>query len=139
MYEFIEDRKASKISGDRHLHLAVLLFALALFAALEIVFPDKTIYHLITALLAGGIALIFLRKDLFKQVVVSGFVFGAFYLFVFMLITKAFPDFVPQFYTAANRWGVSIAGVPIEEVLVAFAGGMLWSALYEYVNAYRER
>lgn len=138
IYEFVEKKKLIKIKGNKHHHFLILIFAITFFITFGIIFPNQIIYNLIITLFVGGITLIFLRKDLLRKIVMSGFIFAVFYFIVFIVINNIFSNFIPSFFNVPSVWSVSVIGVPIEELLAAFAGGMFWSALYEYVNAFRE-
>lgn len=135
IYEFVEKKKLVKIKGNKHHHFLILIFAVIFFIILGIIFPNYVIYNLIITLFVGGITLIFLRKDLLRKIVMSGFIFAVFYFVIFIIINKFFSNFVPSFFNVSS---ISIVGIPIEELLAAFTGGMFWSVLYEYVNAFRE-
>lgn len=138
IYEFIAKKRIVKIKGNKRHHFFILIFAVAFFIVLGMIFPNQIIYNLIITLFIGGIILIFLRKDLLRKIVMSGFIFTVFYLFVFIVVNELFFNLVPSFFNVASIWNISVAGVPTEEIVAAFTGGMFWSALYEYVNAFRE-
>ena len=138
IYEFVEKKKLVKIKGNKHHHFLILIFAVVFFITLGIIFPNHIIYNLIITLFVGGIILIFLRKDLLRKILTSGFIFAVFYFIVFIVINKIFSNFVSSFFNVSSIGSISVIGVPIEELLAAFTGGMFWSALYEYVNAFRE-
>lgn len=137
--EFIEKKKLIKIAEGKHHHFMILAFAIIFFIALGLTFSNHIIYNFIITLFIGSVALIFLRRDLLKDIILGGFIFAVFYLIIFVIINLLFPDFITTFYNLSDTWNILFVGVPIEEILAAFAGGMFWSALYKYVNAFSEK
>lgn len=138
IYEFVERKKLVKIKGDKRHHFLVLIFWVTLFIILVAIFPEHTIYNLMISLFVGTIILVSVRRDLLKHIIMSGFIFTIFYFIIFVIIKEIFIDSVSSFYNLSNIWSFSVAGVPAEELFVAFTGGMFWSALYAYINAFRE-
>jgi hypothetical protein len=138
IYEFLERKKIKKIKGDKKLHLAPLVLTLASFLILTKIFPLKAVYNGMIATAAGALTTICLRKDLWKQIVISGFIFSLFYSLVFFFVGQIFTGFVYDFYNFDNIWGIIIFGIPLEEIVIAFFAGAFWSTIYEYAKAYRE-
>ena len=95
--------------------------------------------NLIVAFVCGAILTAFFRPDLLKQILASGFIFGIFYFIIFAFINMIFGDLVGQFYSPQIFGNLKILGVPMEEIIGAFAGGAFWSTIYEYIRAYRVR
>ena len=139
IYEFLEKKKTEKIKRDKKLHLAPFIIAVALFLVLLAISPTKAIYDFMIGTAIGAIATIYLRKDLWKQIIVSGFIFSFFYFLVFFLVNHIFNDWVYNFYNLNNIWGIMIFKIPLEEIVIAFFAGAFWSTIYEYTKAYRER
>lgn len=139
IYEFMEKEKLVKMRGDKSHHFLVLVFLFSLFMVLAFSFPKSVVYSLMMVLSLGAIMLILLRRDLLKHIVMSGFIFTIFYFIIFVIMKEIFINIVPEFYNVSGFWNILIVGVPIEELLVSFSGGMFWSALYVYIKSYRER
>ncbi|HEY0220770.1 MAG TPA: lycopene cyclase domain-containing protein [Candidatus Paceibacterota bacterium] len=138
IYEFVEKKRLIKIKGDTRHHFLILIFLVTLFIILEIIFQDQSIYNLIVSLFSGGVILVFVRRDLLKHMIISGFIFTIFYFIVFIIIKEIFLDIVPSFYDLSSIWNIPFVNVPAQELFASFTGGMLWSVLYAYTNAFRE-
>ncbi len=138
-YEFLEKRKTVKITRDRKLHLGPFIAFLLVYMFLEMFFPAKPMFDLIAAFICGSILTALWRPDLLKQILISGLVFGMFYFVVFAFVNAIFGNIVSQFYSPQVFNNFKILGVPLEEIIGAFAGGAFLSTLYEYTRAYREK
>ncbi len=138
-YEFLENRKLKKITGDKKLHLIPFILSIAVFLILKIIFPMKPMLDLAAAFSAGAVLTVILRPDLLKQVFGGGIIFGVFYFLIFAFFNRIAGDVVGQFYTPQILGNFKVAGVPLEEIVGAFTGGAFWSTIYEYTKAYREK
>jgi len=139
VYEFLERVKIKKSGGRKKSRFLPFVLAVGSFSTLTIIFPSKAVYNFIAAGLIGALATIYLRKDLWKQVVASAFIFSFFYFIVFFSVNQIFNGWVNNFYNLKNTWGILILGVPLEEITASFFTGAFWSTLYECVKSYRER
>lgn len=139
LYEVIAGQKTVKILFDHKIHILPYVFIASLYIILEFVFPGKTIYNLIFSLLAGATLMGYLRKDLIKQIVFNGVYFSIMYFILFFVFLLIFPRYVTKIYNLKNFIGISIFGVPIEEIVFAFSVGACWSVFYEYIRGYRNR
>jgi len=93
---------------------------------------------LTAAFICGAVFTAIVRPDLLRQILVSGLTFWDFLFHIFALVNAMFRDLVSQFYSPQIFDNFKILGVPLEEIIGAFAGGAFWSTLYEYTKAYRE-
>lgn len=138
IYEFLEKRKTVKIKRDKKLHLGPFIVFVLVYVILEIFSPAKPMLDLTAAFVCGAVLTALLRPDLLKQILVSGLTFGVFYFIFFALVNAMFGNLVGQFYSPQVLGNFKLMGVPLEEIIGAFAGGAFWSTLYEYTKAYRE-
>lgn len=92
IYELLTNRKTKKMSGSRsrHLHLLLLLLGTLCFFVLTFLFPAKAIYNFIAAGAIGGLAVVWLRRDLLKQTAASALIFTLFYFVVLFLALHIF-------------------------------------------------
>jgi hypothetical protein len=139
IYEFLRKEKPVRLVHGGRPHFGLLVFALLAYVALSISFPSKAIYNLMIVGAIGAIATIYLRKDLWRQIVGSAFIFSFLYFGVFVLVNFIFNGFVEHVYNLKNTWGVLVFGIPLEEIGVVFSVGAFWSTIYEYTKAYREK
>lgn len=138
-YEFATGKKLVRLSKSKRppLVLAPFVVALFVFALLTIYFPQGAVYAFMMAGLAGSLLAILFRPDLSKTIILGAFVFSGFYTGIFFLVNLMFPGAVSALYNIPNMLGIFLAGVPIEEILVAFCIGGFWAAAYELFNGYR--
>ena len=95
------------------------------------------IYDTIGALLFGSVTIAILRRDLIGRMIRGGLVFAAIYILLFTYFLLLYPDFVKRYYNTSHLLGIYVIGIPIEEVLFAWSGGMVWCVIYEYMHGYR--
>lgn len=124
-------------SQPRKRHYAPFVFVVALFIALELRHPDKTMINTIISFALGALFIACLRGDLITLMLISSASFTLLYFFLFLCVLFLYPDFVHRFYNISNLLGIYLLGVPIEELLFAATGGAIWSVAYEYVQGYR--
>ncbi|MCH7605328.1 hypothetical protein IID24_05065 [Patescibacteria group bacterium] len=138
-FEFVRGRKLQKIVADRKLHIVPYIINILIYLGLELVFPEQSIYNASVSLLIGAGIIGYLRRDLIRQIIFSGFFFSFAYFVLFSIFNVLFPDFVKDVYSLDNFIGFSIIGVPIEEIIFAFSIGAFWSTLYEFMRGYRTK
>ena len=116
----------------RHHYLA-LSTPVVVFLALYFL-PWNPIYPSIVALAAGALAAALCRRDLAAKSLVGGLLFLGYYAaFVFGLEWAA-PGYVERVWNLAALSGVSLLGIPIEELLFGFTFGLYWSGVYEHLT-----
>lgn len=139
LYEFVQKKRTVKLAriGDHHFWL--LFFVSFAFITLSILFPSKAIYNLMFVGAIGAIVTAYFRRDLFREILASAFIFSFLYLGVFALANFTFKGMVENFYNLQNTWNILILGIPLEEIVVAFFAGAFWSSIFEYTKSYRIR
>jgi len=137
LYEFFEKEKTVKLVCGGHSHFWLLAAAAFIYVGLSIFFPSKTVYILMIVSAVGAIITIYLRRDLWKQIIVSAFIFSFLYFGAFVLVNFIFQGLAGEFYNLENTWNILFLGVPLEEIAVAFFAGAFWSTIYEYTKSYR--
>ena len=121
----------------RKRHFAPFVVIVAIFVALELWHPGKTIYNCIIAFAIGALVIAVLRSDLIPTMLIGVLTFTALYFVLFLIVLRLYPDFITSFYNIPHLLGIYILGVPIEELLFAGTGGAIWSVAYEYLQGYR--
>ena len=125
---------AHERSDPRHRHhvLAILSAPLG-FVLLLVLTRLNPIYAAAIGLVAGFLATLYCRPDLWRKMVVSGVLFFLVYLVVFALLNLAFPGYVATVWNLDAVSGLLLAGVPLEELEFAFTFGLYWSSIYEHL------
>ena len=139
IYEIIFKKKIVKIRLQHKYLFGPYISVVLIFLFSEFFFPESTIYNAIVALLIGAIIIAIKRKDLIGQIIFGGIFFAIVYFFLFFIFTKIYPDYVNYVYNLENMIGVIILGVPLEEILVSFSAGAIWSCFYEYIKGYKTK
>ena len=140
LYELFFKTKHKKISkkemrGKRHRFHLLALFSPAIIFLLLYLFTNlNPIYSAIISLFVGGIATILCRPDLKNKIIVGGLLFLGIYFLFFLFLNLIFPGWIEQIWNLSEISGILILGIPIEELLFAFAVGMMWSGIYEHVK-----
>lgn len=139
IYEFLWKEKPVKLAHGGRSHFWLVFFIPLGFVVLSILFPLMAVYNLMIVGAVGVIITAYLRRDLWRQIYISAFIFSFLYLSVLVSVNFIFNGFVEHFYNLRNTWGILVLGIPLEEIGVAFFAGAFWSTIFEFTKAYRER
>ena len=134
---FLRERFAARRGQKRERHFAPFIVMTILFVVLECWHPNKTMYNMILSLLVGAVIVLILRPDLTLLMLVGSALFTVLYWLLFLYFLAFYPEFIGKYYNVSNLLGISIKGVPIEELMFAASGGAVWSIAYEYIQGYR--
>jgi len=95
----------------------------------------NSIYVSSLGFLIIGMLMIFLRRDLFVNALLSGLLVAGI-MFAFYLVNGAIfgGGIVQRWWLLQNISGIIIFGAPIEELLWGFGWGFLAGPVYEFVN-----
>jgi lycopene cyclase-like protein len=126
------------IASERHErlhrhHLLAVASPFLVFLIIAIVTKLNPIYSSAIALVAGFLATLYCRRDLWLKMIVSGGLFLTVYFVVFVFFNLAFPGYVVAVWNLKAISGVRLAGVPLEELMFAFTFGLYWSSMYEHL------
>ncbi|MGX9792358.1 lycopene cyclase domain-containing protein [Mycobacterium sp. MMS18-G62] len=116
----------------RRIHRFALSVAPLVFVALVATTDVNPIYIAIIALLAGAAATSLYQPDLVRKMIGSGIVFLGIYFTFFLAFNAVFPGYIFKVWNLHAVSGVVLAGVPLEELLFAFAYGLMFSSLAEH-------
>jgi len=95
--------------------------------------PWNPIYPSIAAMVVGAIATILCRPDLKTKTWVGGVLFLAYYFVFFLVLEASSPGYVQHVWNLPEISGILLLGIPLEELLFAFAFGLYWSGVYEHL------
>jgi hypothetical protein len=127
-------RMRAVVAAPRYKPLVVIV---VIFVALELVWPAKSIYNMVVAFVVGAVVMAIVRRDLIGRMLRGAAVFTVVYALLFAYFLALYSEFIERYYNHANLLGISIAGIPIEELLFAYSGGAVWTVMYEFVHDYR--
>lgn len=104
------------------------------FAAFPILYllPWNPIYPAIIAMLLGAAAAAACRPDLIPKVSLGAALFVVYYAIFLLGLEWTAPGYIERVWNLASLSGLSIAGLPVEELLFAAAFGAYWSSVYEH-------
>jgi hypothetical protein len=120
-------------------HPLALVITPALFVLLVFLTRFNPIYCALIALALGSCLVIVSRRDLLRKMLVSAFIFLALYSAYFLALVIAAPGYVQKVWDLRMLSGISLLGIPLEELAFAFAFGFFWSGVYEYALSLRLR
>ncbi len=123
----------------RTFHGLALIVTPAVFVLLALFTPYNPIYCALAAFVVGSGLVIASRPDLLRKMAWSGLIFLGLYSLFFLVLVVAVPGYIQQVWDLRVLSGMSILGIPLEELAFAFAFGFFWSAVYEYALDLRLR
>ncbi|OGI45878.1 MAG: hypothetical protein A2151_01015 [Candidatus Muproteobacteria bacterium RBG_16_65_34] len=94
--------------------------------------PWNPIYPGIAAMLIGAVATVFCRPDLKTKTWVGGLLFLVYYAVFLLGLEWTAPGYIARTWNLSALSGALVVGMPLEELLWAFAFGMYWSGVYEH-------
>jgi len=137
LYNLVTRKSVQPVSAEekrlplhRH-HYKALATPFMVFPVLYFL-PWNPIYPGIVAMFAGAAANVLCRPDLRKKTWVGGVLFLGYYTIFLMGLEWSAPGYIDKVWNLADLSGISLAFMPLEELLFAIAFGMYWSGVYEH-------
>lgn len=100
--------------------------------------PWNPIYPSIVAMLLGAGATMLCRPDLKRKTWIGGVLFLGYYTIFIVALELSAPGYIERVWNLAALSGLAFIGIPLEELLFAFAFGMYWSGMYEHFTWQRD-
>jgi hypothetical protein len=94
--------------------------------------PWNAIYAGITAMVLGAIGAVLCRPDLRSNTLFGGVLFLALYTVFLLGLKWSATGYIEQVWNLSDLSGISIYGLPLEELLFGFAFGLFWTGIYEH-------
>jgi hypothetical protein len=137
LYNLWTGRELAPVGGEERLSQQHKLHSWALavpFVSFPILhaLPWNPIYAAIVAMVLGAAAAIWCRPDLARKTWIGAVLFVAYYTVFLIGIEATAPGYIAGVWNLGGLSGVSIGGMPIEELLFAAAFGAYWSSVYEH-------
>jgi len=137
LYNLVTQRSPKPVAVDerskplhRH-HYKALISPFVAFVMLYF-FPWNPIYPSIIALFVGAIATMMCRPDLINKTWIGGLLFLGYYAIFLAGLEWTAPGYIDRVWNLDALSGLSVAFMPIEELLFAVGFGMYWSGVYEH-------
>lgn len=137
LYNLISDRvlmpmSAAERTSSRHaMHRWALATPFLSFPVLYL-FPWNPIYPAIIAMFMGAAAAIFCRPDLVWKTWIGAVLFLAYYTVFLIGMEWSAPGYIERVWNLKALSGLTIVGMPIEELMFAAAFGAYWSGVYDH-------
>lgn len=96
--------------------------------------PWNPIYPSIVVMAFGAIAAMLCRRDLVRKTWVGALLFPAYYALFLLGLEWTAPGYIESVWNLAALSGLTVAGIPIEELLFAAAFGAYWAGVYDHVT-----
>ena len=138
-YEAMIARHFSKEKRPNRHHLFYLSVGPLIFLVLFLLFNLPFASSLLLAILTNIIIVIVIRCDLIWDVTFSGLFFAALYGTIFITAFNNIPGNIDRLWFTDTISGITIFGLPIEELIVACLFGVLWGPLYIALKGVKER
>lgn len=120
--------------AHRHrFHGLALLVPVLTFPALYFL-PWNPIYPAIVAMVLGAAATVACRIDLKWRTLIGGMLFAAYYAAFMLLLEWSAPGYIARVWNLTALSGITIAGIPLEELVFGFAFGSYWAGIYEHLT-----
>jgi hypothetical protein len=121
-----------RIATRHKFHFPLLLSTPLIFAILLVLTDLNPIYCAIISMICGGLATWYCRPDLKRKMFVSAILFLGVYFVYFLTLIALFPGYVERVWNLKAISGVMLLGIPVEELMFAFAFGFYCSTVYEH-------
>jgi hypothetical protein len=133
LYEILFLRHFKIVPHPHRAKLGQLLLGPLVFLIMVLLLHVSGLISLLVGFLAEALVLIYHRKELLWEAIVSGLFMAVVYLLVFVMISRITPSM--EFSLLSSGYsGIDVFGLPIEVILFVFGYGMLWGPLYEGVK-----
>jgi hypothetical protein len=122
-------------ADDRARHrLTLLVFPVAFFG-LVVVTDINAVYIVMIAVAVGFLVTCMVRPDLMEPIIISGLLFTGLYFAICVTFNALYPGFLLNVWNLGVLSGVMFVGVPLEEILFAFAYGIVVACFAEHFFA----
>lgn len=85
----------------------------------------SSLYAAVIFMLIVGLSMLLLRPRLIPNAVISGVLFALFLWLFYFLFQSVYPDFFTRLWHTQGLSGISIIGIPVEEILWGFTVGFM--------------
>jgi len=130
-----KETKQNKKKKTFLLPIFLAITVLSFFLFVNLLGWNSIVAHIVPPLIIG-LFCIFLRRDFLLPTILSGIIMLVITFLWQSLILAIYPNAIIDFWMIENLSGIFINGIPIEELIFAFALGFGASCFYELVMGY---
>lgn len=94
--------------------------------------PWNPIYPAIVAMVVGAATTTLCRPDLGQKMWIGAIIFVGYYAVFLLGLAWSVPGYIESVWNLAALSGISIEGMPIEELIFAAAFGAYWAGVYDH-------
>lgn len=114
--------------------IAIIAVSAAVLLGLTFIFKLNSIYSSYVSFLIIFAYIIYFRRDLFWQAIISGFSVGLLMFVFYQIWIRIYPGIIEHWWQLQNISGILIFGTPFEEILWGFMWGLVAGTLYEFIS-----
>lgn len=114
--------------------IPIILVAIGALLGLTLLFKLNSIYSNYLAFLIIFAYIVYFRKDLFWQAMLSGFSVGLLMFFFYQIWIWLYPGIIEHWWKLQNISGILILGTPLEEIIWGFSWGLVGGTIYEFIR-----
>ena len=114
--------------------IPIILVAIGTLLSLTLIFKLNSIYSSYVAFLIIFAYIVYFRRDLFWQAIMSGFSVGLLMFIFYQVWIWLYPGIIQHWWKLQNISGILIFGTPLEEILWGFSWGLVGGAIYEFIR-----
>lgn len=129
-------RRERESRSKPHLFLIVSLVGVVVMVTSFSFFYLHSFLSNMIAFAAQLLIILFLRRDLFRNVVLSGVLMTVCVVPVYVILIKIFPGWIDNFWYHENLSGIMFLGIPVEDLVWYFGVGAVGGPLYEFWHGY---
>lgn len=135
LFEILFHQKLKIVAHPHRHHLSWLIFGPLVFFGSYFILDLSFAICIFFGFLTQALILLFMRKDLLWDSLVSGIFLSLVYVIYYYLFFSVVPGQISTIWLT-DLTGIIIFGLPVEELLAIFAFGLLWGPLYEGTKGY---
>lgn len=114
--------------------MSIILISLAVLFLLTFAFKLNSMYSSYVSLFIVFSYIVFFRKDLFRQAILSGLFVSALMFVFYQLWIRLYPGIIEHWWKLQNISGILIFETPLEEIIWGFAWGLVGGVIYEFAR-----
>lgn len=134
LYEEVFKKRLYKKEPKNHTigMIVIIVMSNLLFGMLFWGFQLTSFIACTISLISSGLVLIFLRRDLFYDALLTGLMCAIGALPIFWIIIFVSPHFIDTTWAFKNLSGIRFTGAPTEDIIFYFSVGFIYGPLYLY-------